>query len=114
MLPGTPGKWGGNFRGSEVGPLVTDVAQFLFGDDLGLAHGDHRLPGGRPDEAPRTRGDRPESLPGLHVDEGQGVVAVLGADGHEKTGTGGRLLRGVTHPRSEERRVGKGGRSGGW
>lgn len=91
-------RWVGIVPGSEVLAFVTDVFQFLFSDDLRLPNRDYGFTGRRPDEAPGTCGDCPETLPRLHVEQGEGIVAVFGADRDEQTRLGGGVFGGVSHP----------------
>lgn len=68
----------------------------FFGDDLRLAHRDHRLACRGPDEPPGTGWHRPEPLAGLDIHEGERVVALFGSRWDEQAGASSCLLRGLS------------------
>ncbi|GBE20814.1 protease 3 precursor [bacterium BMS3Bbin01] len=66
----------------------------FLGDDLCLPHSDHDLAGDRPNEPPCLRGDRPEPVARLDIDECEGLGRLLcdGRSRHKQPGAGSGLL----------------------
>ena len=72
--------------------LRRNVLLLLLGDDLGLSDGNNRTAGWRPYEPPGTGGGRPVTLPGIDVDQSQGIIALLGSNRNQEAGAGYRFI----------------------